>query len=101
MHAGCTLHSLRGVERPVGGVRIRRASRGKDFFFTDILSVLFRPPSLPVSHSSIRLFSYSLSLSISRRFALSPLRHGALSVFVRTYVSARNVSWIACMRGYV
>lgn len=65
MHAGCTLHSLRGVERPVGGVRIRRASRGKDFFFTDILSVLFRPPSLPVSHSSIRLFSYSLSLSLS------------------------------------
>lgn len=74
MHAGCTLHSLRGVERPVGGVRIRRASRGKDFFFTDILSVLFRPPSLPVSHSSIvpsvssptPSLSLSLSLVVSR-----------------------------------
>lgn len=82
---------FRGVERPVGGVRIRRVSRGKDFF-VDIFSVLFRRPSLslPVSHSSVPssllLLPLALSLSLFHRFALSPPRYG-VSVFVRTYVS--------------
>lgn len=61
----------------VGGVRIRRVSRGKDYFFFFFLIDLLRPFSSTVAVSpgpsfvrSIRLFS-SLSLSSFRAFSPS------------------------------
>lgn len=69
----------------VGGVRIRRVSRGKDYFFFFFLIDLLRPFSSTVAVSPGSFVpSVSSLLSLFRRFALSPLRYG-VSVFARTY----------------